>query len=64
MDARGGDFLYWTATSFAVAVAIAAVISYFLNALKGMPVVSVAAMSLAGIIWLSGWAARHIFVGR
>ena len=59
-----GDVLYRTATVVAALVAVAAVASYFLNAPRGMPVISVAALSLAVVIWLVGWVGRRLFAGR
>jgi hypothetical protein len=64
MDAESGTFFCRCTTVFAGFVAMLAVISYFLNAPRGMPIVSVAALGVAGTVWLIGWAGRHLFTGR
>ncbi|MFZ3357665.1 MAG: hypothetical protein WCA56_20440 [Xanthobacteraceae bacterium] len=64
MDARCGTYCYWIATSIAGVIAALAVLSYFLNVGRGMPVISAIALLLAGLAWLIGWAGRHILVGR
>ncbi len=64
MDEQGGVFFYRTATILAGFVAALAVISYFLNAPRGLPIVSVVALALAAVIWLSGWAGRRLLAGR
>ena len=64
MDAEGGKFFYLVATSLAGFVVALAALSYFLDAPKGMPVISAAALALAAIIWLIGWAGRHVLAGR
>jgi len=64
MDQQSGDFLYRIATTLAGFVAALAVISYFLNAPRGMPIVSIAALGVAVTIWLVGWAGRHMIAGR
>jgi ABC-type Mn2+/Zn2+ transport system permease subunit len=64
MNERGAAFFYRTATILAGLVAALAVISYFLNAPRGMPIVSIAALTLAAVIWISGWAGRHLIAGR
>jgi hypothetical protein len=57
-------FFYRSATVLAGFIAASAVLSYFLNAPRGMPIVSVAALSIAGTVWLIGWAGRHLFIRR
>lgn len=64
MDARNGAYCYWVATGLAGLVAMAAVISYFLNAPRGMPVISTVALLIAATIWLCGWAGKHMIAGR
>lgn len=64
MVARSGIFFCRCATALAGIVATAAVVSYFLNAPRGLPIVSVVALGIAGSAWLIGWAGRHLFLGR
>ena len=64
MGDQSAVFFYRIATMLAGFVATAAVVSYFFNAPRGMPVVSVAALGVAVTIWLVGWACRNIIAGR
>jgi NaMN:DMB phosphoribosyltransferase len=64
MAEQSGVFFCRCATILAGFVAMVAVISYFFNAPRGLPVVSVAALGIAGTVWLVGWAGRHLFLGR
>jgi uncharacterized membrane protein YccC len=64
MAEESGVFFYRIATTLAIFVAALAVISYLLNAPRGMPIVSIAALTLAAVIWAGGWAGRHLIAGR
>jgi uncharacterized membrane protein YccC len=64
MDQQSAVFFYRVTTLLAGFVATVAVISYFLNAPRGMPIISVAALGIAAMIWLIGWAGRQFTVGR
>lgn len=64
MAEQSGIFFCRCATVLAGLVATAAVVSYFLNAARGLPIVSVAALSLAGTVWLVGWIGRRLMVER
>ncbi len=64
MGEQSGNFLYCIACTLAGFVAALAVISYFFNTPRGLPIVSVAALALAAAIWLSGWAGRNMIAGR
>ncbi|HTZ01765.1 MAG TPA: hypothetical protein VMC05_05465 [Xanthobacteraceae bacterium] len=56
-------FFYRCTTIVAGFVAVLAVISYFLNAPRGLPIVSTAALAIAAAIWLGGWACRRLLAG-
>ncbi len=47
MDAQSGQYFYRITTGAAAAVAALAALSYFLDAPRGMPVISAAALALA-----------------
>ena len=64
MNAEQGQYLYRVTTAAAAALTALVVLSYFFNATRGMPVISAAALALAGVIWLIGWAGRHVLAGR
>ncbi len=64
MDAESGRLFYLVATSLAGFVVALAALSYFLDAPQGVPIVSIAALALAAVIWLSGWAGRHLIARR
>lgn len=64
MEARNGMYCYWIAASVAGLIATAAVLSYFLNAGRGMPIISTIALLIAGTIWLCGWAGKRMITGR
>ncbi len=64
MNAEDGQYLYRITTAAAGALTALVVLSYFFNATRGMPVISAAALALAGVIWLIGWAGRHVLAGR
>ena len=64
MDAREGTYFYRSTAILAGLIAMTAVLSYFLNAPRGMPVISAVALLLAGAVWLCGWAGRRMIAGR
>jgi len=64
MAAWWGQAVYWTATIIAVLIMLVAVAGYVSNAGKGLPVISIAALLLAGAIWLVGWACRNVLASR
>jgi hypothetical protein len=59
MTARWADCVYWSATILAGLIAALVVATYFYNAKRGEPIISIAPLVLAGSIWLIGWAGRH-----
>ena len=61
---ESGVFFCRCATGLAGFVATAAVVSYFLNAPRGLPIVSVATLGIAGTVWLVGWVGRQFIVRR
>jgi uncharacterized membrane protein len=64
MDPRWAKVVYWTATTVAGLIVLVALASYFSNAAAGEPVIPIAALLLAGAIWLVGWVCRHVLAGR
>ena len=57
-----GRALYWTATIIAGLIVVMVVAGYMSNADEGVPFISIAALMLAGAIWLVGWTSRNLFV--
>ena len=64
MDARWAKVVYWTATTVAGLIVVVALAGYFSNAAAGEPIIPIAALLLAGAIWLIGWVCRHVIAGR
>ena len=58
MAAGWGKSLYWGATILAGLIVAVISVSYFSNASAGFPVIPIAALVLAGVIWLIGWTLR------
>ncbi len=56
--------LYWTGTAIAGFTVTVVLTSYAFNVGKGFPVISAAALVLAGTIWLAGWVCSHVYAGR
>ena len=50
-----GEVLYWAATLVAGLIAAAVVVGYISDLSEGAPFFSVAALTVAGAIWLVGW---------
>jgi type VI protein secretion system component VasK len=59
-EASLGRILYWTATVIAGLIALVVVLGYLSNAGEGVPFISITALTLAGAIWLAGWACRNL----
>ena len=64
MEARWGEILYWMATILAGLIVAVVIAGYFSNAAAGEPVIPIAALLLAGAIWLIGWVCRNLIAGR
>jgi hypothetical protein len=64
MTARWGRALYWTATAIAGLIAVWIVWGYVYNIDRGEPIVRLAPLLLAGLIWLAGWACRYALARR
>jgi uncharacterized membrane protein len=64
MDARWAKVVYWVATIVAGLIVVVVLVGYFSDAAAGEPVISIAALLLAGAIWLIGWVCRHVIAGR
>lgn len=60
-EASLGRVLYWTATIIAGLIVVAVVTGYVSNVGEGVPFISIAALMLAGAIWLVGWTSRNLF---
>ena len=64
MTERGGDVIYWSATTIAGLVVMLAVVSYVLNVREGQPVFPIVPLLLAGAIWLVGYFCRRALTSR
>jgi hypothetical protein len=59
MDPRWGKLVYWAATILAALIVLSVVWSYVGNVQDRYPVLPIARLILAGVIWLAGWAFRY-----
>jgi len=64
MTVRTGEVIYWAATGIAALITVFAVASYVSNASEGEPVLPVAPLLLALVIWLAGRFCRRAITGR
>jgi hypothetical protein len=55
-----GDCLYRTTTVLAGLIVTFVFVAYIYDVNRGEPVISVAALLAAAVIWLIGWAGRHV----
>lgn len=55
-----GDILYWAATIIAALIAAWDFATFLDGASRGRPILGVMALVFAAIIWLLGWACRHV----
>jgi hypothetical protein len=60
MDAWWGRAIYWAATIIAALIVLSVVWSTVSNVEEQYPVVPIARLVLAGVIWLVGWAFRYM----
>ncbi len=58
--AHWGTTVYWTATTIATLIATLAILN---EASEREPVIPLAALLLAGAIWLIGWVCRQLLAG-
>ncbi len=63
-DTRWGEIFYWTGTIIAGLLVLWVLWSYEFDADRGEPIVRIAPLVLAGVIWLAGWGCRHVLAGR
>lgn len=56
-----GNFLFWTSTTVAGLIVLAVVSDYLSNWSESYPVLDVAALAVAAIVWLTGLFLRHAF---
>jgi hypothetical protein len=59
-----GKISYWAGSIIAGLLVAAVVVSYILNADRGVPILRVAPLVLAGVIWLAGWACCYLLTER
>jgi hypothetical protein len=59
MDPRWRQIVFWVATILAALIVLSVVWSYVSNVEDQYPVLPVARLVLAGMIWLAGWAFRY-----
>ena len=64
MDAGWAKVVYWIATIVAGLIVVVVLLGYFSNAAAGEPVIPIAALLLAGAIWLIGWVCRYVIAER
>ena len=60
MTARLADLLHWSATFIAVAIAIVVLADAIFSPIHGGLIIPLAALSLAGLIWLVGRLCRYL----
>jgi hypothetical protein len=60
MDAWWGRPIYWAATIVAALIVLSVIWSYVNNVKEQYPVIPIARLVLAGVIWLVGWAFRYL----
>jgi len=59
MYPRWRQIVFWIATILAALIVLSVVWSYVGNVEDQYPVLPVARLVLAGVIWLAGWAFRY-----
>jgi hypothetical protein len=64
MGASWGEFFYRAASILAGLILVVAIINYLSNVSEGLPTFPVAALLLAGAIWLIGYICRNILTAR
>jgi len=64
MTVRTGEVVYWAATGIALLITVLAVASYASNASEGEPVLPIAPLLLALVIWLAGHFCRNALANR
>jgi hypothetical protein len=70
MDERWGweKVVYWLATIVAGLIVAVVLVAYFSRTTggetAGEPIIPIAALLLAGVIWLIGWAVSRAIAGR
>jgi uncharacterized membrane protein len=64
MDAGWAKVVYWMTTIVAGLIVVVVLAGYFSNAAAGEPVIPIAALLLAGAIWLIGWVCRYVIAER
>ena len=60
MDASWGRVIFWSANVIAALILLSVVWSYVSNIEEQFPVLPIARLLLAGVIWLIGWACRSM----
>jgi hypothetical protein len=55
-----GDWLYWTATVIAAAIVLWDVVQFLHGLSQGEPIIPIAALSFAAVIWLVGRGCRQV----
>jgi hypothetical protein len=59
-----GQRFYWAAAIIAGLLVLWVLWSYVFDADRGEPIIRIAPLVLAGVIWLAGWACRHVLADR
>jgi len=59
-----GHWFYWTATIIAAAIVLWDVVGFFYGLSQGEPIIPIAALSFAAVIWLLGRSCRQVLAGH
>jgi hypothetical protein len=59
-----GDLLYWGASTLAGLILALAAANYLYNVSQGLPLIPIAALAVAGVVWLTGRSCRDILNDR
>jgi hypothetical protein len=60
MLSRCGEEFYWATTILAGLIAVMAIANYYSSASQGEAILPIAALLVAGVIWLIGWIGRNM----
>ena len=64
MTVQTGEAIYWTATAVAGLIVVLSVANYLSNVSVGWPVVPIAPLLLAVVVWLIGYFCRRALTDR
>ncbi len=61
-DTRRGEIFYWAGTI--IPGLLWALWSYVFDADRGEPIIRIAPLVFAEVVWLAGWGCRRVLAGR